>query len=118
MVNVLSFSPPAPLGFGDRNVAFPKRLPNPTPTLRERGDGSGATTTRRRPRHAEHGLGGRDLSKELKPKYVKNHPAYPDQLTYKLTGCTGSRRYMAPEVCFSDPYNVKADVYSFGILLY
>jgi hypothetical protein len=25
---------------------------------------------------------------------------------------------MAPEVCFSDPYNEKADVYSFGILLY
>jgi serine/threonine protein kinase len=58
------------------------------------------------------------LAKELKPKYRKTHPAYPDQDTYKLTGCTGSRRYMAPEVCFSDPYNQKADVYSFGMLLY
>ncbi|KAL7526229.1 hypothetical protein ACHAXR_001380, partial [Thalassiosira sp. AJA248-18] len=58
------------------------------------------------------------LAKELKPKYRKSHPAYPDQDTYKLTGCTGSRRYMAPEVCFSDPYNTKADVYSFGMLLY
>ncbi len=58
------------------------------------------------------------LAKELKPKYRKSHPAYPDQQTFKLTGCTGSRRYMAPEVCFSDPYNVKADVYSFGMLLY
>ena len=58
------------------------------------------------------------LSKELKPKYRKTHPAYPDLDTYKLTGCTGSRRYMAPEVCFSDPYNEKADVYSFGMLLY
>jgi len=37
---------------------------------------------------------------------------------YKLTGCTGSRRYMAPEVCFNDPYNEKADVYSFGMMLY
>jgi len=37
---------------------------------------------------------------------------------YKLTGCTGSRRYMAPEVCFHDPYNEKADVYSFGMMLY
>mmetsp|Transcript_44877 Transcript_44877/g.94154 ORF Transcript_44877/g.94154 Transcript_44877/m.94154 type:complete len:651 (-) Transcript_44877:581-2533(-) len=58
------------------------------------------------------------LAKELKPKYRKSHPAYPDQDTYKLTGCTGSRRYMAPEVCFSDPYNERADVYSFGMLLY
>eukprot|EP00571_Detonula_confervacea_P009420 CAMPEP_0172327116 /NCGR_PEP_ID=MMETSP1058-20130122/58671_1 /TAXON_ID=83371 /ORGANISM="Detonula confervacea, Strain CCMP 353" /LENGTH=635 /DNA_ID=CAMNT_0013044073 /DNA_START=29 /DNA_END=1936 /DNA_ORIENTATION=- len=58
------------------------------------------------------------LAKELKPKYRKSHPAYPDQDTYKLTGCTGSRRYMAPEVCFSDPYNHKADVYSYGMLLY
>jgi serine/threonine protein kinase len=58
------------------------------------------------------------LAKELKPKYRKTHPAYPDLDTYKLTGCTGSRRYMAPEVCFSEPYNEKADVYSFGILLY
>eukprot|EP00985_Skeletonema_marinoi_P015002 scaffold7652_cov80-Skeletonema_marinoi.AAC.3 len=37
---------------------------------------------------------------------------------YKLTGCTGSRRYMAPEVCFNDPYNEKADVYSFGMMMY
>jgi serine/threonine protein kinase len=58
------------------------------------------------------------LAKELKPKYRKSHSAYPDQDTFKLTGCTGSRRYMAPEVCFSDPYNQKADVYSFGMLLY
>ena len=58
------------------------------------------------------------LAKELKPKYRKSHPAYPDLDTYKLTGCTGSRRYMAPEVCFSDPYNEKADVYSYGMLLY
>jgi serine/threonine protein kinase len=58
------------------------------------------------------------LAKELKPKYRKSHPAYPGLDTYKLTGCTGSRRYMAPEVCFSQPYNEKADVYSFGILLY
>jgi serine/threonine protein kinase len=41
-----------------------------------------------------------------------------DDAVYKLTGCTGSRRYMAPEVCFNDPYNEKADVYSFGMMLY
>ena len=38
--------------------------------------------------------------------------------TYKLTAYTGSLRYMAPEVCNSWPYNFKADVYSFGILLW
>jgi serine/threonine protein kinase len=41
-----------------------------------------------------------------------------DYPVYKLTGRTGSRRYMSPEVAFSRPYNEKADVYSFGILLY
>uniref|UniRef100_A0A7S2P623 Protein kinase domain-containing protein n=1 Tax=Leptocylindrus danicus TaxID=163516 RepID=A0A7S2P623_9STRA len=30
----------------------------------------------------------------------------------------GSRRYMAPEVALVQPYNAKADVYSFGILLW
>eukprot|EP01038_Epipyxis_sp_PR26KG_P015147 gene15147-20400_t len=37
---------------------------------------------------------------------------------YKMTGCTGSLRYMAPEVALEQPYNEKADVYSFGILLW
>lgn len=38
--------------------------------------------------------------------------------TYKLTGDTGSTRYMAPEVALDKPYNETADVYSFGILFY
>jgi len=37
---------------------------------------------------------------------------------YEMTGGTGSLRYMAPEVADSRPYNNKADVYSFGILLW
>ncbi|KAL7527877.1 hypothetical protein ACHAXR_004789 [Thalassiosira sp. AJA248-18] len=41
-----------------------------------------------------------------------------DDAVYKLTGRTGSRRYMSPEVAFSKPYNYKADTYSFGVLLY
>eukprot|EP00545_Synedropsis_sp_CCMP1620_P010208 CAMPEP_0119032172 /NCGR_PEP_ID=MMETSP1176-20130426/41920_1 /TAXON_ID=265551 /ORGANISM="Synedropsis recta cf, Strain CCMP1620" /LENGTH=185 /DNA_ID=CAMNT_0006988583 /DNA_START=156 /DNA_END=714 /DNA_ORIENTATION=+ len=36
----------------------------------------------------------------------------------KLTGATGSRRYMAPEVAMSCPYGLPADVYSFGVFLY
>lgn len=38
--------------------------------------------------------------------------------TYQLTKMTGSLRYMAPEVASSRPYNMSADVYSFGILLH
>ena len=38
--------------------------------------------------------------------------------TFKLTGFTGSLRYMAPEVAKSLPYNLSADVYSFSMLLW
>lgn len=37
---------------------------------------------------------------------------------YEMSGETGSLRYMAPEVALSQPYNHKADVYSFGILIW
>lgn len=37
---------------------------------------------------------------------------------YEMSGGTGSLRYMAPEVAKHLPYNYKADVYSFGIILY
>jgi serine/threonine protein kinase len=37
---------------------------------------------------------------------------------YRMTGFTGSIRYMSPEVGMGMPYNEKADVYSFGILLW
>jgi serine/threonine protein kinase len=36
----------------------------------------------------------------------------------KLTGCTGSARYMAPEVARSQPYSFPADVHSYGILMW
>lgn len=61
------------------------------------------------------------LAKELKPKLLKASPNHrPGDVldTYKLTGRSGSRRYMAPEVAFSAPYNEKVDVFSFGIVLY
>lgn len=35
-----------------------------------------------------------------------------------MTGFTGSVRYMSPEVGTGKPYNEKADVYSFAILLW
>ena len=41
-----------------------------------------------------------------------------DKETFKLTGNTGSIRYMAPEIGRGEEYNQKVDVFSFGILLY
>jgi len=37
---------------------------------------------------------------------------------YKLTGFTGSLRFMAPEIAKCQPYNFSADVFSFGVLLW
>jgi len=41
-----------------------------------------------------------------------------DGEVYKLSGNTGSLRYMAPEVAKEMPYNTSVDVYSFSILLW
>lgn len=38
--------------------------------------------------------------------------------SYKLTGETGSYRYMAPEVFRHEPYNNKVDVYGFSMICY
>lgn len=38
--------------------------------------------------------------------------------TYRLTGNTGSLRYMAPEIAMNQCYNTKADSYSFAILFW
>ena len=37
---------------------------------------------------------------------------------YMYTGCTGSLRYMAPEVALNESYNEKVDMYSYAIILY
>ncbi|WIA14837.1 hypothetical protein OEZ85_001556 [Tetradesmus obliquus] len=37
---------------------------------------------------------------------------------FNMTGKTGSYLYMAPEVWKNQPYNEKADVFSFGVVLY
>jgi serine/threonine protein kinase len=37
---------------------------------------------------------------------------------YRLTGFTGAIRYMAPEVGLRKPYNLKADVYSWSMLMW
>jgi serine/threonine protein kinase len=47
------------------------------------------------------------------------HPSERDgDGTFKLTGDTGSPRYMATEVALEKPYNETCDVYSFSILLW
>ena len=38
--------------------------------------------------------------------------------TFKLAGNTGTSRYMAVEVIRKEPYNLKADVFSYSILLW
>ncbi|KXZ55607.1 hypothetical protein GPECTOR_2g1157 [Gonium pectorale] len=51
----------------------------------------------------------------------KGHRDYlPDmyQMTFNLTGQCGSVCYMAPEVARLLPYNQKADVYSYGCIMY
>jgi len=43
--------------------------------------------------------------------------SYSDEV-FRLSGKTGSLMYMAPEVLKCEPYNEKADVYSFAIVMY
>ena len=42
----------------------------------------------------------------------------PQESIYKLSGETGTLRYMAPEVYLSQDYDLKVDVYSFGLIMY
>ena len=52
------------------------------------------------------------LAKEIRPEEKL------DDDLYKMSGNTGSLRYMAPEVALEKPYNSSVDVYSFGILFW
>mmetsp|Transcript_12426 Transcript_12426/g.35335 ORF Transcript_12426/g.35335 Transcript_12426/m.35335 type:complete len:520 (+) Transcript_12426:122-1681(+) len=45
-------------------------------------------------------------------------PSDDENQRFLLTGTTGSIRYMATEIALKQPYNLKADVYSFAMLLY
>jgi len=58
------------------------------------------------------------LCKELPTTPVPSEGTRETGPLYKLTSRTGSRPYMAPEIMFGKPYNTKADVFSFGVLLY
>lgn len=47
---------------------------------------------------------------------VRTHGDRRDQ--YRLTGNTGTLRYMAPEVALGRQYNCSVDVYSFGVIVW
>lgn len=42
----------------------------------------------------------------------------PESEPYQMTGTTGTIRYMAPEVYFGHYYDLRADVYSLGLIIY
>lgn len=46
------------------------------------------------------------------------HTSLDSNVSYQMSGYTGSLRYMAPEVALKKPYNEKVDVYSFGVMLW
>jgi serine/threonine protein kinase len=50
-------------------------------------------------------------------KIVENASVDSDEV-YTMSGETGSLRYMSPEVADALPYNFRADLYSYGIILW
>ena len=69
------------------------------------------------------------LAKECKPMYRIGPPSLGENGSksgnsigfydhYKMSGLTGTRRIMAPEVIWCKPYGLPADVYSYGICLW
>tara|TARA_B100000902_G_C26548574_1_gene546017 strand:- start:27 stop:452 length:426 start_codon:yes stop_codon:yes gene_type:complete len=42
----------------------------------------------------------------------------PETTNYRLTGGTGTVRYMAPEVFLKQDYGLNVDVYSLGLIMY
>ncbi|KAI8477080.1 MAG: kinase-like domain-containing protein [Monoraphidium minutum] len=58
------------------------------------------------------------LSKSLVPVDRHGQMTMAINQVYKLTGETGSYRYMAPEVFRHEPYNLKVDVYSFAMIIF
>ena len=53
------------------------------------------------------------LAKELDPMQRS-----ADTGLYQMSGGTGSRRFMAPEIARSERYGLSADLYSFGVLVW
>ena len=61
------------------------------------------------------------IYRDLKPENIMIDKFYNVKLTdfgLKMTGTTGTIRYMAPEVYFGQYYDLSADVYSLGLIIY
>ena len=58
------------------------------------------------------------LSKSLNATDTHNKVNLTANDTFKLTGETGSYRYMAPEVFRHEQYNLKVDVYSYAMIVF
>jgi serine/threonine protein kinase len=58
-----------------------------------------------------------DLTNHIDPNLLHLHMG-PVEITLELSGQTGSFLYMSPEVYKAQPYNEKADVFSFAIVLH
>lgn len=57
------------------------------------------------------------LSRELPDKKITNRDGSLEDV-FAMSGKVGSMRYMAPEVVLCKPYNQKADVYSFSLVMW
>jgi serine/threonine protein kinase len=65
------------------------------------------------------GFGSDDVLKIFDFGLAVEIPHHDDpETTFKLAGNTGTSRYMAVEVIRKEPYNLKADVFSYSILLW
>lgn len=60
----------------------------------------------------------RELCDDDMVRGSSTHSNNKNSALYHLTALCGAIRYMAPEVGLGEPYNLKADVYSFSMLLH
>eukprot|EP00775_Hariotina_reticulata_P003899 gene3899-4153_t len=63
-------------------------------------------------------LGGWDAAVSTCSSDDEGSIATEVEVVFDMTGQTGSSLYIAPEVFHGQPYNEKADVFSFGVVLY
>ena len=76
-------------------------------------------STRLYRRHAFSQIESMRRSSSLEQHQIpENKPLKTKNDVYKMTGETGSYRYMAPEVFRHETYNEKVDVYAFAMIFY
>ena len=75
-------------------------------------------STRLYRRHAQTHPGAMKRSPSLETQIPEESAVTTMDQGYKMTGETGSYRYMAPEVFRHEIYNEKVDVYAFAMIFY